>query len=250
MSTAWVVFQRSMRYTVSNPAWVVTGLLQPVLYLVLFGPLLSGLNDVQGYGGGNSWRFFVPGLLVQQCVFAAVFVGFGVLAEARSGVLDRMRVSGASQLGLLLGRISRDVLVVLGQAAVLVLGAVAFGLRAPAGGILLTFVLLAVFAVAMSALSYALALRVRSEGAYGQVVNAFTLPSLLLSGVLLPLTLAPAWLAAVARVNPLSHVVDAARGLFAGQTTGRPVLVGSSVALTAAVLALWFGVRSVRGISK
>ena len=80
--TSLIVFCRSMRYTLRNPAWLIAGLIQPLLYLLLFGPLLAKLTAVPGFGS-NPWRVFVPGLLVQQSVFASVFVGFGVIAEMR-----------------------------------------------------------------------------------------------------------------------------------------------------------------------
>lgn len=245
--TSWIIFARSMRYTVRNPAWIIIGLMQPLLYLTLFGPLLAGLGDVPGFTGGNTWRVFVPGLLVQQCIFGSVFVGFGVIAEVRNGVLDRMKVTPAGELGLLLGRLARDVVVFSVQAALLTLGALVAGLRASTGGVLLTFALLAVFGVAMSALSYGLALRLRDEQAFGQILNTLMLPTLLLSGVLLPMALAPGWLSTLSRANPLSHVVTGARALFAGDVTGRDALIGAAVAAALATVTVWFGVRAVQG---
>jgi ABC-2 type transport system permease protein len=243
--TSLIVFSRSMRYTMRNPAWLIAGLIQPLLYLLLFGPLLAKLTAVPGFGS-NAWRVFVPGLLVQQSVFASVFVGFGVIAEVRSGVLDRMRVTSASELGLLIGRVLRDVVVLTVQAALLVLGSLAAGLRASVVGVLLAFAMLAVLGLAMSALSYGLALRVRVEEVFGQIINSLTLPALLLSGVLLPMTLAPSWLSDLSQANPLAHVVAATRSLFNGDLTGTTAVAGAAVAAGLAVLTLRFGLRSIR----
>ncbi len=243
--TAWIIFQRSMRFTLRNPAFVAIGIMQPLLYLVFFGPLLTRLTQAPGFGGGNTWRVFVPGLLVQQCLFAAVFVGFGLIAEARGGVIDRMKVTRASAVGLLLGRVARDVLVLVVQAGLLTGGALIAGLRASVSGVLLAFLVLGLFAAGMSALSYGLALRLRSEEAFGQTLNSLMLPVLLLSGVLLPLSLAPGWLAGIAKANPLSHIVIGLRSLFDGQLTSGHTLTGVAVAVGVAVLAMWFGVRSI-----
>jgi ABC-2 type transport system permease protein len=243
--TSLILFSRSMRYILRNPAWVIAGLIQPLLYLVLFGPLLAKLTAVPGFGA-NPWRVFVPGLLVQQSVFASAFVGFGVIAEMRSGALDRMRVTSASELGLLIGRVLRDVVVLTVQAALLVLGSLAAGLRASLGGVLLAFALFAVLGLAMSAFSYGLALRLRVEEAFGQIINSFMLPALLLSGVLLPMTLAPAWLSDLSDANPLAHVVSAARALFNGDLTSTTAIDGAAVAAGLATLTLWFGLRSIR----
>ncbi|MHA6765679.1 ABC transporter permease [Streptacidiphilus sp. PAMC 29251] len=216
-----VIFLRSMRYTLSNPAWVVLGLAQPLLYLVLFGPLLHSLSAVPGFGSGNSWRVFVPGLLIQQGILGCLYAGYGILAEARSGVLDRLKVTPASPLGLLLGRLLRDVVVLLVQAMVLVLGAYAAGLDASVGGVLVALLVVFLLGIGISAFSYGMALRIRSEEAFGSILSGITLPLMLLSGVLLPMTLAPAWLADLAKANPLSHVVTTERALFAGEPDRR-----------------------------
>ena len=243
-ATAWIVFRRSSRHTLRNPSFIIAGLLQPLLYLALFGPLLQRLSDISAFGG-DSWRVFVPGLLVQQCVFASVFVGLGVIGEARTGVLDRMRVTPASQPGLLLGRMARDVAVLTIQAAFLVAAAVAAGLRAPVAGVALTFLLMALLGLATSAASYGVALRVPVEEIYGQLVNTVMLPTLLLSGVLLPMSLAPGWLAAVSRANPLSHIVSGARSLYAGDLLSADVVAAAGLAAALAALAVRFALRSL-----
>jgi len=98
----------------------------------------------------------------------------------------------------------------------------------------------------MACCSYALALALRSEDALAPMLNSVIQPLLLLSGILLPLTLAPHWLRVVASINPLSHVVDAARALFNGQLTD--VVVGQGLIILVALtgLALWWAARSFR----
>src|SRR3954454_11099812 len=127
-----VVFRRAMRLSLRNPVWVILGLTQPILYLALFGPLLEKVaQGTPGFPAGDAWRVFVPGLLVQLGIFGAAFVGFGLLAEVRSGVVDRMRVTPASRLALLLGRVLRDVVVLFVQGVILAACAELFGLDAP-----------------------------------------------------------------------------------------------------------------------
>src|SRR3954453_18842446 len=132
-----VIFRRSMRLSLRNPVWVVLGLVQPVLYLALFGPLLEPIARVRGFPDGDAWQIFVPGLLVQLGLFGAAFVGFGLVAELRAGVVERMRVTPASRMSLVLGRVLRDVVVLVVQAVLLVATAYLFGLRASAAGIVL-----------------------------------------------------------------------------------------------------------------
>src|SRR5262249_416067 len=105
----WLVFRRYLAITLRNPAWVVIGLVQPVLYLVLFAPLLQSVAAVRGFPAGGAYNVFVPGLLVQLGLFGSAFVGFSLIAELRGGVVERLRVTPVSRLALLLGRALRDV---------------------------------------------------------------------------------------------------------------------------------------------
>ena len=126
------VFRRAMRMSLRNPAWLVISLMQPILYIVLFGPLLEPLAGQ--LGSANAYQIFVPGILVQLGIFGALFVGFGLIAEYRAGVIESQRVTPASRTALLLGRVLRDVVVLLVQGTLLVLVSIPLGLRAPFSG--------------------------------------------------------------------------------------------------------------------
>lgn len=212
-----IIFARALRLSLRNPVWVVLGLIQPLLYLALFGPLLERVVAAPGFPPGDAWQVFVPGLLVQLGLFGAAFVGFGLVAEMRAGVIERMRVTPASRTALLLGRVARDVLVLLVQGALLVAAATAFGLSAPLGGMLAGLAVVALLGAAFASASYAAALALGTEDALAALLNGLAVPLLLLSGILLPMSLAPGWLELLSDLNPLKHVVDGVRALFAGE---------------------------------
>jgi ABC-2 type transport system permease protein len=234
-----LIFQRAMRLSLRNPVWVILGLVQPILYLVMFGPLLENMTRVQGWPNGDAWQVFVPGLLVQLGIFGAAFVGFGLIHEIRTGVVERMRVTPASRLALLLGRVLRDVVVLLVQGVILVACAMLFGLDAPFGGLVLGVLVVALLGAAFSSASYAAALVLKSEDALAPLVNGLAVPLVLLSGILLPMTLAPGWLETISDINPVKHVVDGVRALFLHGSTAT-VLWGmvATLALVAAGMAL------------
>jgi ABC-2 type transport system permease protein len=243
----WIVFSRALRLSLRNPVWVVIGLTQPVLYLALFGPLLKTVvQSTPGLPPGDAWQIFVPGLLVQLGIFGAAFVGFGLIAEWRAGVIERMRVTPAHRTALLAGRVARDVLVLGVQGALLMLVAVPFGLRVPVGGALLALLVVAFLAAAFSSLSYAAALVLKSEDALAPLLNGIAIPLLLLSGILLPMSLAPAWLETVSDVNPLKHVVDGIRALFRGDLATSVAGWGLVWALGLVAVGVLVGARTFR----
>jgi ABC-2 type transport system permease protein len=243
----WIIFARAMRLSLRNPVWVVIGLIQPILYLALFGPLLEQVvASTPGLPPGDAWQIFVPGLLVQLGIFGAAFVGFGLIAEYRAGVIERMRVSPAHRSALLLGRVLRDVVVLLVQGGLLTLVAVPFGLRAPLGGVVLALLVVAALAAAFSSLSYAAALHLKSEDALAPLLNGIAIPVLLLSGILLPMSIAPAWLRTLSDVNPLKHVVDGVRALFHGDIASSSSGWGLLATAGLVIAGLLIGTRTFR----
>lgn len=234
-----LVFQRQMRILLRNPVWVVFGLTQPIIYLVLFGPLLKGVSG-GGLGGNDSWRIFVPGLLLQLAIFGAGFAGFGIIQELREGVIDRQRVTPARRLSLILGRTLQNVVTIAVQATVLILVAIPFGLEPSWDGVAASVVLICVLAVGISAASYAMGLILKDEDAFAPFIQGVSLPLLLLSGVLLPMSLAPGWLETASEINPLTHVVDGTRSLFRGDFGDGDVWLGAGIAVAlSALLAVW-----------
>lgn len=234
----WLIFLRYFAIFLHNPAWVVIGVLQPALYLLLFAPLLKSVASVPGFPHGGAYNVFVPGLLVQLGMFGAAGVGFSLIAELRNGIIERLRVTPVSRASLLLGRALRDIVVLLVQSVVLVVIALPFGLTINLAGVLVVLALIALIGLATASIAYATALRLRSEDSYAPLIFTSTLPLLLLSGVLMPLSFAPVWLQAIARANPLAYAVEAARAVFLGHLADASVVRGVAVMAVLALLAL------------
>lgn len=241
---AAIIFRYQMRLLLREPVWIVIVMIQPLLYLALFAPLLEPIAKTSGFPPGSAWQVFVPGLLIQLGIFGSMFVGFGIIAEIRVGAIERMRVTPASRLGLLLGRVLRDTLVLLIQAALLTAIAVAFGLRVPLAGAAITVGIVGLLGVALSSLSYAAGLWLKSEDALAPLLNMISVPVLLLSGILLPMTLAPRWLQRLAQANPFSHVVDGARAAFRNDLAHPSLIIGLVAAAALAVLGLAVATRT------
>lgn len=237
----WLIFQRQMQLLIRQPVWVFVGVFQPVMYLLLFAPLLKpALNAPTN---ADAYRTFVPGLLVLLAIFGGLFQGFGLIAELRAGVIERSRVTPVSRLALLLGRSLRDVVSLIVQAIIITLLALPFGLSVFIGHLLLAYLLLALIALMTSALSYGVALVVKSEDALAPIMNTLAQPLLLLSGILLPLTLAPGWLQGIADWNPFAWAVTGARALFNGDLGNDAVWQGLTIMAVITGLAVTWAAR-------
>ncbi|MGZ3117794.1 ABC transporter permease [Streptomyces sp. H62] len=238
-----LIYGRYLRQSLRSRLALLFGVLMPLLYLLFFGPLLT---DLPLGGQGSSWQVLVPGLLLQLALFGASFAGFSIIVENGQGVVERMRVTPVSRLALLLGRVLRDATVFVFQAVLLVLAPLVMGLRAPLPGVLVGFVFVALLTVSLASLSYALAMRVRTPGEFGPTVNALTMPSMLLSGLMLPMTLGPAWLDVLSHLMPFRYLVDAMRDAYAGSYATAYMLYGVLVAVALAAAAVTVGTRVFR----
>ena len=239
-----IVFRRQLRMNLRNPAWVIIGMIQPILYLLLFGPLLKPL--ISRFGATNAYTFFVPGMLVQLGIFGAFFAGFSLIGEWREGVIEAERVTPASRTALLAGRLYRDLLQLLVQAVILVALGYVLGMKAPLLGIVLGTLLTLLVGGACAAASNALALTTKSEDVMAPVINMVMMPVLLLSGILLPMTIGPTWLANASTVMPFRHIVDGVRDAFGGDYASSGLLWGSLWAVLLFALAMWWGTATFR----
>ncbi|MEW2252564.1 ABC transporter permease [Streptomyces sp. NPDC058733] len=238
-----LIYGRYLRQTLRSRFAMLFGVLMPLLYLLFFGPLLT---DLPLGGKGSSWQVLVPGLLLQLGLFGALFAGFMIILENGQGIVERMRVTPVSRLALLLGRVLREATVFVFQAVLLVLAAVVMGLRAPLAGVLIGFGFVALLTASLASLSYAVAMKVRTPQEFGPLINAVSMPSMLLSGLMLPMTLAPAWLDVLSHFVPFRYMVDAMRDAYVGEYATAHMLYGVVVAVVFTALGVTVGTRVFR----
>jgi ABC-2 type transport system permease protein len=241
----WLIFGRSMASTLHNPAWAVMGLFQPICYMLMFAPFLASLETVPGFPAGGPMAVFTPGALVMLTLSSTAFVGFGLVADLRAGLIERLRVTPVSRLALPLGCALRDVVILVAQALMLLIAASFLGLSLSLSGLFLLLTLLVLLSLMIASISYALALTFRDEHAVATTINFFGLPLLLLSGIILPLAIAPDWIRTVAQFNPFAYVVEAARSVINGSVDA---VVFQAFGLLAglALLALTWASRAFR----
>ena len=234
------VFNRELRPLLRDPFTLVFSLVQPLVFLALFTPLLPD-------EGGEPLQWFVPGIIVMSCLFACSMTGSNLLFEIQTGSHERMLVTPLRRPALLIGRALKEIVPMVAQAALIVVVCVPFGFRFDVPGALVGLAILATFCVGLGALSYTLALASKnSEWLFWAVQQTLLFPLLLLAGVLLPIEDGPGWLNALAAGNPLSYVVEAERALFNGDLWSAATGQGIVAAVAVAALGLMVGVRAMR----
>jgi ABC-2 type transport system permease protein len=214
-----LLFQRYLRQLLRNPVWLVVGFSTPILYLALFTPLLRHLAGSGGLPTGNVLDLFLPGILSLLAFSSGMGPGFSTVFELRAGVIERFRVTPASRFAILTGPILASLLLMLVFDAVVVAVGYGFGFSLHWAGLAVLAVLLALLLTIMAAFAIATALITKEISGFAAIVNGINLPVLLLAGVLLPISLGPAWMRVLAHFNPLYYLVQASR-VLAGGTVG------------------------------
>jgi len=237
-----LLFWRKMKETLRNPIYIMSSLLTPILYLALFAPLLKNLMP----GTVNVFNEFIPGLLAIIAFLGGLFVGYNMIDEVRNGVVERFRVTPTSRFALLAGRVLRDMVNMLVIIAVFVVISIPFGFSPDVVGFLVFVPLLCLVLITTSSFGNALGLILRDEDRLSPIVQGINLPVLLLSGMLLPMELAPTWLQVVAHFNPVYYIVEAGRVLVAGHVFDVKVGEAYLFMVPLAILTVWWATRAFR----
>jgi ABC-2 type transport system permease protein len=232
----------------SLPEWrapwgLLFGMVQPLVFLGLFGPLLGG---VPGMPGDTAWQWFVPAILLMLALFGTTGTGYMLLTEIQGGAHERMLVTPINRSAMLVGRTLKDMQTLIAQAVLIVVVMIPFGFVLYPLGALLGTAMLAVVGIGMGALSHALAIACRKQHEmFYMIQTSVQFPLLFLSGMMLPLDMGPRWMQVVGQLNPLTYVVEAMRTQFAGQIADRVVVHGWLVVLALAVVGVASGTRAM-----
>jgi ABC-2 type transport system permease protein len=236
------VMNRELKPVWREPMAVIFAMIQPLVFLGLFAPLLPELA-----GGGSALQWFVPGIVTMTCLMGGSFTGANLMEEMQTGSHERQLVSPLSRPALLVGRALKEVVPMLMQTAIILAVATPFSFDLHPAGVLVGVLVLAIFSVGVGALSFALALASKGQDwMFWTVQQTLLFPVLLLAGVLLPIDGAPRWLQVASDLNPMTYVVEAVRVLFAGQWPADTIAAGFAGAAVVAALGLVVGIRSMR----
>jgi ABC-2 type transport system permease protein len=243
---AYLIAKNELLVTVRNPYWLFHGIVQPLIYLILFAPLLNGVSGIPGFPARNAIQFFAPGLLIMNVLFSAGFEGFTLQDKVESGFLERLRVTPISRLSLALGFVLQSSATLIFQSLVLIACSLLFGLKVDIAGAVILLALIVLIGVMMASISFTLALMTREGGILAGITNTFILPLLILSGVMLPIGFGPPIIQTISHLDPFFYAVNAARALVNGSLTSITIPEAFAVFAVLSGLTLMTFIRSMR----
>lgn len=198
-----------------DPTELITRAVQPILWLGIFGEALSKVRAIPT-GNYTYLQFITPGILTQSVVFVAIFYGLSVIWERDTGILQKILVTPAPRLALVWGKMVSAGVRGLAQAIIIFIFAFILKINLnlnilSAVGVVIIVMLGASF---FTGLSMIIASIVKTRERFMGIGQVITLPLFFASNAIYPITIMPGWLQTVAKINPLSYMVDGLRSLI------------------------------------
>jgi len=243
---------RHLRELWRQPWFVAVTLIQPVVWLLLFGTLFKRVIEIPGFHTTSYIGFLAPGVVAMTAMFNSAWSGMALIEDLNRGVTARFLVSPVRREALIAGRIVKEGVVVVIQSLIIVVLALIVGASFPGGplGVAALFGVSALLGATFGALSNGFALIMRQEEALIGAVQFIVLPLTFLSTTFLASNLMPRWMAHVADFNPVNWAVVAGRAATSANTDWG--LVASRAGFLAALLAacLIFATRAFRSYQR
>jgi ABC-2 type transport system permease protein len=233
---SWYITLRNVRRLLRQPAWVAITLIQPMIWLLLFGALFKSVVEIPGFKGGSYIEFLTPGVIVMTAISSAGWNGMAFIDDMRSGVMDRMLVSPVWRSALNVGNLAYSALTTIVQSLIIIGVGLLVGAHFPdgAGGVAVLILVACLLSATIAALSNALALVVRQEETLIAAVTSVILPLTFLSSAFMQANLVPHWIREVSRYNPVNWAAQAGRAAALGPSDWG--LVGERVGLLVVLL--------------
>lgn len=234
--------QRHLRTFGRMPIVLVMNLVQPMMWLLLFGALFRGVVALDGFPDQSFLEFLTPGVVMMMTLFASAWAGTVFVQDIDRGVLDRLLASSTSRGALIVSSLAFQCVLAILQTLVVLAVAWAAGARLDGGpaGVALLLLGVVLLTAALSSVSNAIALVAGRQEAMLGVSQLLNTPLLFVSSAIMSTSTSTPWVADVARFNPLEWAVVVGReALSADPDAGRLWShVGLLALLTAATASL------------
>ncbi len=208
---------RDLRALLRQPWFVAITLVQPVIWLLLFGALFKSVAEVPGFSSSSYVEFLAPGIVIMVALFSSGWNGMGTIQDLDRGVMDRFLVTPVHRSSLITGRIANSAFGIAVQSVIIVGLALVIG--ASFNGVVGVAVLIglaALLGMAFAAFSNGIALLARKEETMIGAVQFIILPLTFTSATFMQQSLMPGWMQTVSKFNPVNWAVEAGRQAATG----------------------------------
>ena len=243
---------RHLRELWRQPWFVAVTLVQPVIWLLLFGALFKRVVEIPGFHGGSYIAFLAPGVVVMTALFNSAWSGMALIEDVNRGVTARFLVSPVRREALIGGRIVKEMIVVVIQSLVIIGLAALVGasFAGGVGGVLALLVISALLGATFGALSNGFGLIMRQEEALIGAVQFVVLPLTFLSATFLQASLMPAWIRHAASFNPVNWAVVAGRSAVSSHPDWGVVASRAGFLVAMLLVCLAFATRAFRSYQR
>lgn len=229
----WYLFNKYMRITLRMPMWTLFSILQPLIWLLIFGELFSKMSMIPGFPEGSYVDFFVPGVLVMTVLFGSSWSGVSLLREINFGTVEKMMVTPVSRVAIVLSRLVHSSVQVLIQSVIIIAvsWALTENMTIDPVSILLCLVIIFLLGVGFAGLSNAFAIILQREEPLVAIGNLMTLPLMFFSSAMIPKAFMPEWIKYMSVVNPVDYAVESVRAAL-NESIGMETYLTGLVVLT------------------
>jgi ABC-2 type transport system permease protein len=245
---SWFMTVRHLRALWRQPWWIIVTLVQPIIWLLLYGALFKKVVEIPGFHGGSYIEFLTPGVLVMTAFFSAGWSGMPMIEDIDRGVIDRFLTSPVKRSALISGRLLQGSLSIVIQSIIIIVLALITGASFDngVGGVALLILFATILGASFGALSNGMALLIRREETLIAAMQFLLLPLTFLSGAFMQLSLVPGWIRHIADFNPVNWAVEAGRSAAMGNTDWGFVASRAGFLLAFLALSTTFAVRAFR----
>jgi len=218
----YVMAEMEVRKLLHDPTELITRAVQPILWLGIFGEALSKVRAIPT-NGLTYLQFITPGILTQSVVFIAIFYGLSIIWERDMGLLQKLLVTPTPRLALVWGKMISAGIRGLSQAIIIFIFALLLQIHLRLTIVTIVGVILVIMLGAgfFTGLSMIIASIVKTRERFMGIGQVITLPLFFASNAIYPIAIMPEWLQVIARVNPLSYMVDGLRALLVTGNTAQ-----------------------------
>lgn len=245
IADTWHLFNKYMIITLRMPLWTLFTLIQPLIWLLIFGQLFGRFVQTENY-----MDFMVPGILIMTVLFGSSWSGVSLLREISAGTVDKLLVSPVSRVAIVLSRVLHSAVQVIAQALIILIVAWAMHSSITMNVLYIALGMLVVFllGIGFAAISNGFAITLQREEPLVMIGNLMTLPLMFFSSALVPKQFMPDWIQYISLVNPITYAVEAVRAVLIGPPDFAVYFKGLAVMLVFAGATLAWAVTAFNAL--